>query len=237
MSSIGSNQNDKLSVKEKLAMWRSQKESSISNHTSAKFEDKSISTWSRSVPPARRNNLILKTSAEKTKKNFNQEILSNKADSMSESKGLKENIRDQNAAVTCSEDKINSNISCLLDENNMLKKELKLEKEIRNEVVNSGLMAYNEIHALNFLNDILQQKNADLENQISSDRLTQNENASNKSRKHKQEVEKLKEEKENFERRANELIGQLNEQMTMLQTVAMDRITVIFNNCYFYIFA
>ena len=85
-------------------------------------------------------------------------------------------------------------------------------------------MATEEINSLNFLNSIQQQKLDELEQYISKDRLDQNENMANKAKKHKQELKKIMQEKQEYEERANIMIQQMTEQMTMLQTMAMGRI-------------
>lgn len=85
---------------------------------------------------------------------------------------------------------------------------------------------YKEIQAQQFLNGILEQKVEGLECQISSDRLNQNESMSNKTRKYKQEIERLTTERKLYEERANAMCQQMTEQMALLQSTAMMRIEV-----------
>jgi len=89
---------------------------------------------------------------------------------------------------------------------------------------------YKEIQAQQFLNSILEQKVEELECQISSDRLNRNESLSNKTRKYKQEIEKLTSERKLYEERANAMCLQMTEQMTLLQSTAMVRIEVSYAN-------
>jgi hypothetical protein len=62
---------------------------------------------------------------------------------------------------------------------------------------------------------------------ISTDRIEQNEAISGKNRKHKAEVKRLTAERAAYEERANGMVKQMTEQMTMLQETAMERIQVV----------
>lgn len=104
------------------------------------------------------------------------------------------------------------------------KSELANAKASETVALNRLNMATEEINSLNFLNSIQQQKIEELEQEISKDRLEQNENMANKMKKHKQELKKIMQEKQEYEDRANVMIQQMTEQMTMLQTMAMSRI-------------
>jgi hypothetical protein len=85
-------------------------------------------------------------------------------------------------------------------------------------------MAIEEINSLKFYNALQDQKILEMEQSISLDRMEHNENNSNRSRKHKSEIKALKAEREEYEEKANQMIQQMSEQMTLLQTMAMGRI-------------
>jgi len=85
-------------------------------------------------------------------------------------------------------------------------------------------MAIEEINSLTFYNALQDQKILEMEQSISLDRMEHNENNSNRSRKHKAEIKILKAEREEYEEKANQMIQQMSEQMTLLQTMAMGRI-------------
>ena len=85
-------------------------------------------------------------------------------------------------------------------------------------------MAIEEINSLTFYNSLQDQKILEMEHFITQDRMEQNENNSNRSRKHKAEIKILKAEREEYEQKANEMIQQMQEQMSLLQTMAMNRI-------------
>ena len=84
-----------------------------------------------------------------------------------------------------------------------------------------------ELHAMMFLNSILEQRVSELEQAISVDRLESNEADSNRGKKHKAELKKLAVERTSYEDRANQMISQMSEQMALLQSMAMSRIEVI----------
>jgi hypothetical protein len=85
-------------------------------------------------------------------------------------------------------------------------------------------MAIEEINSLTFYNSLQDQKILEMETNITQDRMEHNENNSNRSRKHKAEIKLLKAEREEYEQKANEMIQQMQEQMSLLQTMAMNRI-------------
>jgi hypothetical protein len=60
--------------------------------------------------------------------------------------------------------------------------------------------------------------------------LDQNEHISSKNRKHKSEIKKLNNDRHEYEERANQMMSEMNEQMSMLQTMAMKRIEELENN-------
>jgi len=85
---------------------------------------------------------------------------------------------------------------------------------------------YQEMERQTFLNSVLEQKNDELNYQISLDRLNNNENLVEKRKKFKEEIDKLNKEKLMYEERANAMCIQMTEQMTLLQSTAMKRIEV-----------
>ena len=97
------------------------------------------------------------------------------------------------------------------DKNNLEKKTSLLEEEL---------------HAMMFLNSILEQRINELEQAISMDRLESNETISNRGKKHKAELKKLALERSNYEERAHQMITQVTAQMALLQSTAMGRIEV-----------
>ena len=113
-----------------------------------------------------------------------------------------------------------------------------------------------ELHAMNFLNgiDIIrlftsfsrplmhplthpfdtysligvqEQQIIELEDIISRERLELNENRSALIRKHKMEMKKMTIERTSYEERANQMVAQMQEQMTLLQQMAMGRIEAL----------
>ncbi len=119
---------------------------------------------------------------------------------------------------------LSNKVSELENELQQNKSDLANSKASETVALNRLHMATEEINSLNFLNSIQQQKLDELEQYISKDRLDQNENMANKAKKHKQELKKIMQEKQEYEERANVMIQQMTEQMTMLQTMAMGRI-------------
>jgi predicted nuclease with TOPRIM domain len=89
-------------------------------------------------------------------------------------------------------------------------------------------MAQEEVESLNFYNSILEQTIEQLNNQISNDRLNQNEQLASKAKKYKSEIKRLELEKASYEERAALMCTQMTSQMTLLQTTAMKRIEVVF---------
>jgi hypothetical protein len=94
------------------------------------------------------------------------------------------------------------------------------------EISNRNQMAEEEISALKFLNAVQEMRIGELESNASTDHIKYHENAANKTKKHKAEILKMKQEKMEYEERANSMIQQMSEQMTALQTMAMSRIEV-----------
>lgn len=226
-------------LREKLEAWRAQKSQGQARESPpTECADKTAPrSWYRSVPTARRNNLILKPSdpAKVGAKSCSSKMFSKK-----DPKDIHcnaENVEQNVPASIChpkresiaKEDKISEKdiiIKKLREENEELAFKLKETTNNLKVAVTRGRLAMEEVAAVNFQNDILQQENLELDCKISSERMDVNENASEKSRKHKLELEKLQREKDQYEKRADDMILQMNEQMTQLQTVAMDRIQV-----------
>ena len=80
---------------------------------------------------------------------------------------------------------------------------------------------------MNFLNEVLEQKVAEVQEQMSLERMTLQEQLADRRKKHKIEIKRLMAEKVIYEERANSVIEQFREQMAQLQAVAMTRIEVI----------
>lgn len=90
----------------------------------------------------------------------------------------------------------------------------------------SNISLQEDLHAMLFLNSVLEQKINELEQTISQDRLEQNENGANRGKKHKLELKRLALDRANYEERANQMIAEMGEQMALLQSMAMGRIEV-----------
>eukprot|EP01036_Dinobryon_divergens_P025197 gene25197-33723_t len=119
---------------------------------------------------------------------------------------------------------------------NLSKKELQLSQctqMLKNsflrqaEVEDRASMLLEELHVFKFLNSIQEQKINELEQTISTNRMEHNESMSSKTRKHKAIVKKLTFERSEHEARTNAMISQLNEQMSLLQKMAMERMEVL----------
>jgi hypothetical protein len=241
-------------LRNKLEAWRAQKAADApaaggANTVIAKevpqHQKPTAGTWYRSVPTARRNNLIMKSHGDGTttaktssqngkmfpkKDKENMESNENQSTNKPILKVLpaKEVEKEKEEEVSPTEKDLASEkeIKRLQDENKQLSAKFKAAVAAANEATTRGIVAMQEVISVGFLNDVLEQKNLELDCKISSERMTVNENASDKSRKHKQEIEKLKKEKNSMATRTDEMILQLNEQMAQLQTFAMDRIAV-----------
>lgn len=117
----------------------------------------------------------------------------------------------------------------------LLHTELDILKESYNELLNANKMAKEEVDEKDFLISLLEQKISELEDKISEDTLEHNEELSDIHRKNKSSIHKLNKEKKEYEVRANNMINELTQQMSQLQTMAMGRIEVRFNISYFII--
>ena len=71
---------------------------------------------------------------------------------------------------------------------------------------------------------VQEQQILELEDVISRERLELNENRSALIRKHRMEMKKMTNERSSYEERANQMVAQMQEQMTLLQQMAMGRI-------------
>lgn len=87
-------------------------------------------------------------------------------------------------------------------------------------------MSTDDIHALRFENSILHQKMEEMDEKCSQYRMDQNERIARKDRKQKADMKRLMTEKSEYEDRANKMIQQLNDQLMNLQQLAMQRIQV-----------
>jgi hypothetical protein len=94
------------------------------------------------------------------------------------------------------------------------------ERELENRIS----MSQEEIAMFTFINSIQDQAILELEQTLSSCQLEQNELKSSRNRRHKAEISRLNEEKVEYETRADKMIQDLNDQMTLLQNFAMKRI-------------
>jgi len=95
-------------------------------------------------------------------------------------------------------------------------KEMELENRIS--------ISQEEVAMFTFINSIQDQAILELERTVSSCKLEQNELKSSRSRRHKAEITRLNEEKVEYETRADKMIQDLNDQMSLLQNYAMKRI-------------
>ena len=114
--------------------------------------------------------------------------------------------------------------------NNITKEKMILDVKVhsmedqRNDFETKARAFYEEVQSQAFLNSVLEQKNDELQCQISSDRLDRNEHLQSKTKKLKAEIQRLTEEKKLYEERANEMCKEMSEQMSLLQSTAMARI-------------
>ena len=115
-----------------------------------------------------------------------------------------------------------------------LKEELKekddLIAQLRKELASANAAktaAQEDSNATRFMSSLQEQRIEELELQLSRDRLDKNEELREKSRKHKQIIKKLTQDRSAYEERADQMIKQMNEQMGQLQHMAMARIEVL----------
>ena len=104
-----------------------------------------------------------------------------------------------------------------------------LVQKLQADLVASQTVANNaqeEANTNKFMCSLQEQRIDELEQHVSQARLDQNEALSDKSRKHRQIIKKLNQERAAYEERADSMIKQMNEQMTQLQQMAMSRIEV-----------
>lgn len=121
-------------------------------------------------------------------------------------------------------EELQAQVMTLSERNRTLEEKLSNSSANAVELQTRADMAIEEVDAMVFLNEVQEQKIGELEDTISRDRMDQNEAISSKARKHKSEIKKLIQEKNEYEERANQMTQQLTEQMSLLQTMAMGRI-------------
>jgi hypothetical protein len=84
--------------------------------------------------------------------------------------------------------------------------------------------AIEEVGAMSFENSIQAMKISELEQIMTRDRIEASELVSMKTKKHKEDLQRLANERLDYEGRANTMIQEVNEQMLQLQQMAMQRI-------------
>eukprot|EP01031_Cornospumella_fuschlensis_P030587 gene30587-36960_t len=108
-----------------------------------------------------------------------------------------------------------------------LKRKVIKMREQRNHHLDMILMCREETESVRFLNAIQELKIEELTSSLSLNTIEKQEALTQRSKKYKQALSKLKQEKDAYEQRANGVIAQLHEQMASLQTMAMERIAVL----------
>lgn len=116
-------------------------------------------------------------------------------------------------------------VSTLLTENTHMTIELAACSERELECNSRCELANQDVESMMFLSSVTEQRVQELEHQISQDRMSQNEFNGKKTRKYKEECERLEKEKSAYETRANAMILELQGQMVSLQESAMGRIS------------
>ena len=124
-------------------------------------------------------------------------------------------------------EELKSEVNSVTKEKMILDVKLHSVEEQKNDLEVKMKAFYDEIQSQAFLNSVLEQKNDELQCQISSDRLNKNEQLQSKTRKLKDVIEKLTEEKKLYEDKANDMCKEMGEQMTLLQSTAMARIEAL----------
>ena len=119
---------------------------------------------------------------------------------------------------------LRSELNSLSKEKMILDVKIHSMEDQRNDFEARARAFYDEVQSQAFLNSVLEQKNDELQCQISSDRLERNEHLQSKTKKLKAEIQKLTEERKNYEERANDMCKEMSEQMSLLQSTAMARI-------------
>lgn len=84
-----------------------------------------------------------------------------------------------------------------------------------------------DLSTARFFCSLQEQKISELEHHVTSLTLQHNELVLNKAKKYKSVISKLKEERQQYEQRANSMVSELQAQMSQLQIFAMQRIEVI----------
>ena len=132
-------------------------------------------------------------------------------------------------SATAEIEKLRSELNSITKEKMILDVKIHSVEDQRNDFEARAKVLYEEVQSQTFLNSVLEQKNEELQCQISSDRLDRNEQIQSKTKKFKAEIERLKEEKRLYEDRADEMCKEMGEQMSLLQNTAMARIEVLEN--------
>ena len=83
---------------------------------------------------------------------------------------------------------------------------------------------WDEVQAQHFINGVQAQGIEQLEQEISLDRMNQNESVREKNRKHKQALKRLKDERNEHEVRCENMMEQMQDQMNAVQEACMSRI-------------
>jgi hypothetical protein len=117
----------------------------------------------------------------------------------------------------------------LTKENSILSKKLQLSERRQQEAYEVAKMSQNEIECLLFANDVLTQKSLQIEEQLTKERMRYREKDHQKVDKYKEEIRSLKGKNSEYERRANEMVAEMNLQMSQLQDMAMTRIEVCYH--------
>ena len=239
-------------LREKLQQWRAQKATEVKRvkaagdshptpaNAPAAAKVGTSGEWYRSVPTARRTNLILKSTdhtkacgksgSGQKRKEHTKDLKENirTIENCAHRKGLDLPIQEKNITFMNAKELVEykQKVQVLTEKTQELVQKLERAETVIKEVTLRGKLAMEEVVSVQCLNDILEQKNLELDCQLSKERMLMNESSSEKARKHKQDMEKMRAEKADYEKRADDLVSQLNEQMTQLQTCAMDRIAV-----------
>ena len=121
---------------------------------------------------------------------------------------------------------LQAKLDCMEKENEVLKLRVADANSVKREAVERLQMCVEETQAMAFHNDILTQKVEELESAQSMDRMNSHEVESQKSQKHKKEIKMLREKNQEYEKRANDMVAEMGEQMAALQDMAMKRIEV-----------
>lgn len=240
MLAVGSNSKTTLTMAERLEIWKASKQSSKADDSKIRRINENLS-----------NDKGLDTSGSdlNNSKRLKKTVLAPTCDSKAPALDHVTDKQNSHPNVTVHEslkiDASNAEISRLslllaeVSESNeqlqirLEEKTIKLDEALLNiknleissgELSNKSKMAQEEIFAYMFENSVQAQKIEELEQAISKDRIETSEAIADKVRKHKDELRKLATERAEYENRANYMIREVNDQMAMLQQMAMQRI-------------